>query len=49
MVDKFNIPIVLIVFKRSDTVLKIISVLSQIQPTKIYLLSDEGRNDKEKK
>lgn len=45
----FNIPVVLILFKRSDTVLRILEVLSKIKPTKIYLLSDEGRNDAEKK
>ena len=37
------------IFKRSDTVLRIINVLSKIQPQKIYLLSDEGRNEDEKK
>lgn len=49
MKNQFNIPVVLFIFKRSDTVLRIINVLSKIQPQKIYLLSDEGRNEDEKK
>ena len=47
--DKFKIPVVLILFKRKDTVLKIIDRIRQVQPEKIYILSDEGRNEKEKK
>lgn len=49
MKNQFNIPVVLFIFKRSDTVLRIINVLSKIQPQKIYLLSDEGRNEVKKK
>lgn len=49
MGDKFDIPVVLFIFKRSDTVLKIIDVLSRLKPHKIYLLSDEGRDELEKK
>ncbi len=48
MSSSFNIPVVLFMFKRSDTVLRIINVLSSIKPRKVYLLSDEGRNDQEK-
>lgn len=46
---QFEIPIVLIVFKRKDTVLKIIDRIRKIGPRTIYLLSDEGRDDDEKK
>lgn len=43
----FDIPVVLFLFKRSDTVLRIVQVLSKIKPRKIYLLSDQGRNEEE--
>ena len=46
---QFDIPIVLIVFKRKDTVLRIIDRIREIAPQKIYLLSDEGRDDDEVK
>lgn len=44
----FNIPIVLFIFKRDNTVLKIIEKLKTIKPKKVYLISDNGRNDEEK-
>lgn len=45
----FSTPVVLFIFRRSDTVLRIIDVLREVRPSKIYLLSDEGRNDEERK
>lgn len=45
----FNIPVVLFIFKRKDTVTKIIDRLSLIKPLKLYLISDGGRNDEEVK
>lgn len=45
---QFDIPIALILFKRTIGPKKILSVISEVRPKKIYLLSDEGRNDKEK-
>lgn len=45
----FNIPIVLFVFKRKDTVIKIFERISIIQPRKIYIISDQGRSEDEKK
>lgn len=45
----FNVPVVLFIFKRKDTVLRILNVLSKIRPAKIYLLSDGGRDENEKK
>ena len=47
MNEYFDIPIALFMFKRSDTLLKIIAVLSKIKPKKLYLLSDQGRNEEE--
>lgn len=48
LLNSFDIPVVLILFKRRDTVLRILERVSQVRPSKIYLLSDEGRNDTEK-
>lgn len=45
--NQFDIPVVLIVFKRSDTVLRIIDRVRQVQPKKMYILGDEGRDEKE--
>jgi len=44
----FDIPVVLFVFKRRDTVIRILERISKIQPRKLYILSDEGRNLEEK-
>lgn len=43
----FDIPVVLITFKRTDTVLQIIERVKVVQPQKIYILSDQGRNSEE--
>lgn len=45
---QFNIPVVMILFKRKNTSLKILERISQIKPKILYLMSDEGRNDEEK-
>jgi hypothetical protein len=49
MQDKFNVPIAIFLFKRSESVLKILKVLDKIKPSKLYLISDHGRSDLEKK
>jgi len=43
----FNIPVVLFLFKRAEKSRKIIEKLTEIRPTKIYLLSDAGRTCEE--
>ena len=43
----FDIPVALIVFRRSNTIPKIIQQLREVKPSKVYILADEGRNDKE--
>lgn len=48
MEKSFDIPVVLIIFKRSDTVLRIIDRIREVKPKKIYIISDEGRNIEEK-
>jgi len=44
----FKIPVVLFTFKRKDTLFRIIDRLAEVQPTKLYLISDGGRNNEEK-
>ena len=46
---KFDVPIGLFLFKRIDTTLRIVDRISEIQPQKIYLISDQGRDEEEKK
>ena len=43
----FDIPVVLFLFRRSDTLKQIVSRIAEIKPTKIYLLADAGRNERE--
>lgn len=47
--EQFNIPIALICFKRIDTTMQILERIASVRPEKLYILSDEGRNDDEKK
>lgn len=47
MENRFDIPVVLIIFKRKDTVLRIIEQIKAVRPTKIYLLADAGRDVEE--
>ena len=44
-----DIPVALIIFKRKDTVMRIIDRIAEVTPSKIYLLSDNGRNEEERK
>lgn len=46
--DYFEIPVCLFVFQRKDTVLQIIDRISQVKPRKMYLISDQGRNEEER-
>ncbi|MDR0935021.1 MAG: hypothetical protein LBM03_01790 [Erysipelotrichaceae bacterium] len=47
--NRFDIPVCLFTFRRLDTVLRIIDVLRKVKPTKVYLFSDYGRDEEEKK
>ncbi|MFR2451488.1 MAG: glycosyltransferase family 2 protein [Clostridia bacterium] len=49
MEEYFDIPIVLFVFKRSDTTVRIIERLGKIKPMKLYIIGDAGRNSEEQK
>ena len=44
----FDIPVCLFMFQRKDTVLRIIERISHVKPKKMYLISDQGRNEDEK-
>ena len=44
---KFNIPVVLFIFKREKAV-EVINRLSIVKPTKLYILADQGRNEEER-
>ena len=46
--NQFDIPVAIFMFKRKDTLLRIIEAVSTVKPQKLYLISDEGRNEKEK-
>lgn len=45
---KCNIPVAVFLFKRKETSLKIIKQIAKVEPPRVYLLSDEGRNEAEK-
>ena len=43
----FDIPVALFLFRRSETIPAIIARLREVKPAEVYLLADEGRNEKE--
>jgi len=45
--EKFDVPIVLFTFKRIDKTLEILERISLVNPSKLYILSDQGRNEEE--
>lgn len=47
--EKFKIPVCLFIFQRKDTVLQIIERISIVKPQKLYLISDQGRTEDERK
>ncbi len=46
--NSFDIPVVLFFFKREEKTVRIIKRLSEIKPSKLYLIADGPRNDDEK-
>jgi len=46
--SEFNIPVVLFIFRRAEKSQEIIRRIAQVRPKKLYILSDEGRNEDEK-
>lgn len=49
MKKSFDIPVVLIIFKREDTVLQILDRIREVKPSKMYIISDAGRDMEEDK
>jgi len=47
IMNGFDIPIVLFIFMRKEKVLQILDRIAQVEPKKIYIISDAGRNEKE--
>jgi len=47
IVNQFNVPVVVFFFKRAEKTALIIDRLSLVQPKKLYLISDGGRNGAE--
>lgn len=45
--QQFDIPVVLFIFKRLKAV-EVMQRIAAVQPKKLYILADQGRNDKEK-
>ena len=44
----FNTPILLIIFKRKDTALKVLETIKEVKPKKLYIAADGQRNEEEK-
>ena len=44
----FNTPILLIIFKRKDTSLKVLDTIRNVKPRKLYIAADGWRNEEEK-
>ena len=49
IIDGFDIPIGLFMFKRADTTVRIIKRIASIKPKKLYLIADAGRTEEEQK
>lgn len=47
--NQFDVPIVLFLYKRSDTVIRIINVLRSIQPSRLFLIGDGPRLNEDAK
>ena len=45
--EKFDIPVAMFIFKRKDTVLRIIDRIREVKPQTFYLIADEGRNEED--
>ena len=49
MENRFDIPVVMFIFKRKDTTLEIVNRIRKVKPTRLYLIADAGRNEEEQK
>ena len=48
-IDKFDVPILLIIFRRKNTALKVIKAIAKVKPKTLYISQDGPRNSIEKK
>lgn len=46
--DGFDVPVVLIFFKRIEKTIQVLDRIAQVRPKKLYLISDGARNDEER-
>ena len=46
--ERFDIPVVLFIFKR-DKAVEIMKRIGEVKPSKVYIMADQGRNEEEKK
>ena len=44
---RFDIPVVLLLFKRKEAALRIIERLKKVGVSKLYIMADQGRNEAE--
>lgn len=49
MNSSFNIPVVLFIFKRKEASIRIMERIAQIKPSHLYILSDHGRSEEERR
>ena len=42
--EQFNIPVVLFCFKRTDTTKRVLEAIRKVQPRKMYILADQGKD-----
>lgn len=49
MSNRFEVPVVLLLFKRKDAALRIIERFKEAGVSKLYLMADQGRDDAERK
>ncbi|MNO40570.1 hypothetical protein D3C76_307230 [compost metagenome] len=47
--DRFEVPVALFLFKRIDKPLEIMKQLARVAPSRLYLLSDGGRSEEERR
>lgn len=49
MKERFDIPVALIIFRRTNTLERIVERIREVKPKKFYILSDGGRSENEQK
>lgn len=47
MSNQFDVPVVLVIFKRPEKSVQIVSQIAKVRPRKLYIVSDAGRTTEE--